>query len=162
MIEIRYRPIGIIRSPFTERRGTPIQPAGAQNIAGTVEIFPEYVAGLKDLQGFSHIFLIYHFHLSEGHALEIKPYMDDQLRGVFATRAPARPNAIGLSLVHLVKVKKDKLHIRNVDIVDGTPLLDIKPYVSAFNSVENEKIGWLEDEVNKVYAAKDEGQFQTT
>jgi tRNA-Thr(GGU) m(6)t(6)A37 methyltransferase TsaA len=150
--EIRYKPIGIIHSPFKQPRGTPIQPAGARNIEGTVEIAPEYVDGLKDIEGFSHIILIYHFHLSKGYSLAVKPYMDDQSRGLFATRAPSRPNPIGISIVRLIRVKENILHIRDVDIVNGTPLLDIKPEV--------EKIGWLKETVNKLSRAKDDGRFR--
>ena len=159
MNEIRYKPIGIIHSPFKQPRGTPIQPAGARDIEGTVEIAPEYVDGLKDIEGFSHIILIYHFHLSKGYSLAVKPYMDDQSRGLFATRAPSRPNPIGISMVRLVRVDGNILLIRDVDIVDGTPLLDIKPYVPEFDTPEVEKTGWLEETVNKLSRAKDDGRF---
>ena len=97
MDEIRYRPIGVIRSPFKNLEGTPIQPAGARGIAGTVEVFPEYVEGLKDIDGFSHIILLYHFHLSKGASLRVKPFMDNCEHGIFAIRGPSRPNPIGLS-----------------------------------------------------------------
>ena len=159
MNEIRYKPIGIIRSPFKQPRGTPIQPAGAQDIEGTAEIASEYMEGLKDIEGFSHIILIYHFHLSTGYSLAVKPYMDDQSRGVFATRAPSRPNPIGISIVRLARIDGNTLHIGGVDIVDGTPLLDIKPYVPQFDAVEADKIGWLEEKVNKLSRAKDDGRF---
>ena len=159
MNEIRYKPIGIIHSPFKEPRGTPIQPAGAQDIEGTVEIASEYVAGLKDIEGFSHIILIYHFHLSMGYLLKAQPYMDEESRGVFATRAPSRPNPIGISIVRLVKVDGNMLHIKDVDMVDGTPLLDIKPYVPQFDTRKVEKIGWLEKRVNKLSKARDDGRF---
>lgn len=158
---IRYKPIGIIHSPFKEPHGTPIQPTAAWDTEGTVEIFPEYVEGLKDIEGFSHIILVYLFHLSKGYTLKVKPYMDDQLRGVFATRAPARPNPIGISIVRLVKVKGEKLYIRDVDIVDGTPLLDIKPYVPEFDVRKVDKTGWLTNNVHKLRKAKDDGRFIT-
>ena len=161
MNEIRYTPIGIIHSPFKEPHGTPIQAAVSRDIEGTVEIFPEYAEGLMDIDGFSHICLIYHFHLSEGFSLKVKPYLDDQLHGVFVTRAPARPNPIGLSIVRLVKIEGVKLYIRDVDIVDGTPLLDIKPYVPEFDVREVERIGWLEKHVHKLRTAKDNGRFIT-
>ena len=156
---IKYRPIGIIHSPFKEPRETPIQPTGARNIDATVELFPEYVEGLKDLEGFSHIILIYHFHLSKHTSLRVKPYMDDELRGVFATRAPSRPNPIGISVVRLVKVEGNILHIQDIDAVDGTPLLDIKPYVPEFDTREVEKIGWLEKRVHRLRETKDDGRF---
>jgi tRNA-Thr(GGU) m(6)t(6)A37 methyltransferase TsaA len=159
MNEIRYKPIGIIHSPFEEPRGTPIQPAGARNIEGTVEIAPEYVEGLEDIEGFSHIILIYHFHLSRGYLLKVKPYMDEESRGLFATRAPSRPNPIGISIVRSVKVDGNMLYIKDVDVVDGTPLLDIKPYVPEFDTRKVEKIGWLKERVNKLSRARDDGRF---
>ena len=144
MNEIKYQPIGIIHSPFKEPRGTPIQPTAAKDVEGTVEVFPEYAEGLKDVDGFSHLILIYHFHLAKRVSLKVKPYMDNNLRGIFATRAPPRPNPIGLSIVQLIKVERNMLHIRDVDVVDGTPLLDIKPYVPEFDLRKVEKTGWLE------------------
>lgn len=159
MNEIRYKPIGIIHSPFREPSGTPIQPAGARDIGSTVEIASEYVKGLEDIEGFSHVILIYHFHLSRGYLLKVKPYMDEKSRGVFATRAPSRPNPIGISIVRLVKVDGNVLYIKDVDIVDGTPLLDIKPYVPEFDTRKVEKIGWLKKKVNKLSRARDDGRF---
>ena len=150
MQEIIYRPIGVIHSPFKETKGMPIQSAGARGVAGTVEVIPECGDGLKDLEGFSHIFLLYHFHLSQGYSLRVKPYLDDSLRGVFATRAPRRPNAIGMSVVRLVGIEGCTLHIEDVDIVDSTPLLDIKPYVPEFDSREVERIGWLAGKAERV------------
>jgi tRNA-Thr(GGU) m(6)t(6)A37 methyltransferase TsaA len=159
MNEIKYKPIGIIHSPFKEPKGTPIQPAGAKGINGIVEIFPEYAEGLTDIGGFSHIILIYHFHLSKGSSLIAKPYMDDEMHGVFAMRGPSRPNSIGISVVHLIKVEGNRLHVRDVDIVDGTPLLDIKPYVPKFDMRQVERIGWLESNVHKLSESKDDGRF---
>jgi tRNA-Thr(GGU) m(6)t(6)A37 methyltransferase TsaA len=159
MNEIKYKPIGIIHSPFKEPKGTPIQPAAAKGINGIVEIFPEYTEGLKDIGGFSHIILIYHFHLSKGSRLIAKPYMDDEMHGVFAMRGPSRPNSIGISVVHLTKVEGNRLHIRDVDIVDGTPLLDIKPYVPKFDIRQVERIGWLESNVHKLSESTDDGRF---
>jgi tRNA-Thr(GGU) m(6)t(6)A37 methyltransferase TsaA len=156
---IIYRPIGAIHSPFKEPRDAPIQSACARDIEGTVEIFPEYSEGLADLEGFSHIILLYHFHLSKGHSLRVKPYLDSELRGVFATRAPARPNPIGMSIVRLVKVEGGKLHVRDVDILDGTPLLDIKPYVPEFDSRSTEKIGWLSGKIGELPETRDDGRF---
>ncbi|WP_367025603.1 tRNA (N6-threonylcarbamoyladenosine(37)-N6)-methyltransferase TrmO [Methylococcus sp. ANG] len=125
-MKIEYQPIGTIHSTFTEPTGMPIQPAGALGIQGTVEIFPEYRAGLQDLDGFSHIILLYHFHRSHGFDLRVIPFMDTEPRGLFATRAPNRPNALGLSVVKLLDIQGCTLPIANVDILDGTPLLDIK------------------------------------
>ena len=159
MNEIKYKPIGVIHSPFKEPNGTPIQPAGAKGTNGIVEIFPEYAEGLKDVEGFSHIILLYHFHLSKRSALIVKPYMDNEMHGVFAMRGPSRPNPIGISVVCLVKVEWNMLHIRDVDIVDGTPLLDVKPYIPEFDIREVERIGWLEKNVHKLSESKDNGRF---
>jgi tRNA-Thr(GGU) m(6)t(6)A37 methyltransferase TsaA len=160
MEEISYRPIGIIRSPYKETEGTPIQTTGAKGVGGTVEILPERAEGLKDLDGFSHIILIYHFHLSKGYSLTVKPFLDDAPRGVFATRAPKRPNAIGFSVVRLVKIEGDTLHIEHVDIVDSTPLLDIKPYVPEFDSKETERIGWLTGRAEKAAKTGADARFK--
>jgi tRNA-Thr(GGU) m(6)t(6)A37 methyltransferase TsaA len=141
---IEFKPIGIIHTPFTTPEGTPIQPAYATDVYGTVEVFEEYQAGLKDLDGFSHIILIYHFHRSQGFSLRLVPFMDTQSRGVFATRAPKRPNPIGLSVVALDSIEDGVLRVQNVDILDGTPLLDIKPYVPEFDSYTAVRTGWLE------------------
>lgn len=160
MQEVRYRPIGVIHSPFKETKGMPIQPAGAQGVAGTVEVIPEYSDGLKDLDGFSHVFLLYHFHLSQGYSLMVKPYLDDSLRGVFATRAPRRPNAIGISVVRLVRIEGCTLHIEDLDIADSTPLLDIKPFVPEFDSREVERTGWLTGKAEKAAEAEADERFK--
>lgn len=139
-----YIPIGIVRSPFTDIAGMPIQPSGARGIRGTIEIHPEFVAGLKDLDGFSRIILIYTFHWCNGYSLEEKPFLDPQPHGIFATRAPKRPNAIGLSIVRLVTIEGNTLEIEDVDILDGTLLLDIKPYVPTFDSYCEAKAGWFD------------------
>lgn len=160
MYDIRYKPIGIIHSPFKDIQGMPIQPAGAEGVAGRVEIEPAYIEGLKDLEGFSHIILIYHFHLSKGYALEVKPFMDDRVHGVFSTRAPRRPNSIGLSVVRLVSVRGHNLEVQDVDIVDGTPLLDIKPYVPKFDVRSVDRIGWLSQRVNRVHDMTADERFR--
>ena len=157
--KITYRPIGIIHSPFREPYGTPIQSVSAQDVEGVVEIFPEYAEGLRDIDGFSHIILIYHFHLSKKFSLIVKPFLDDPSHGVFACRAPARPNPIGISIVRLTKVEKERLYIKDVDIVDGTPLLDIKPYVPDFDQRETEKKGWMEGKLKNLHKMTDDGRF---
>ena len=159
MAEIKYKPIGVVHSPFKEPKGTPIQTAGANNADGTVELFSEYAEGLKDLEGFSHIILIYHFHLSRVSSLMVKPYMDSEVHGVFAIRGPGRPNPIGISVVRLVRIEENILFIRDVDIVNGTPLLDIKPYVPEFDVRKVEKIGWLEKNVHKLSETKADERF---
>jgi tRNA-Thr(GGU) m(6)t(6)A37 methyltransferase TsaA len=159
MKEIKYKPIGIIRSPFRDVNGMPIQPTGARGITGTVEVEPRYADGLQDIEGFSYIILIYHFHLSEGYSLKVKPFLDDRRHGVFSTRAPRRPNPIGMSIVRLVTVEGCTLHIEDVDVVDGTPLLDIKPYVPEFDVREVEKTGWLFGKAGEVHKAKSDERF---
>lgn len=157
---MNFKPIGIVHSPFKEAIGVPIQPKAAKGIKGTIEVFAEFADGLADLDGFSHIILICHFHLAQNYKLKVIPYMDDQQRGVFATRAPSRPNPIGISVVRLNRIVNNILYIQDVDIIDGTPLLDIKPYVPDFDSVENIKIGWLEKRVHKLSTSKDDGRFR--
>ncbi len=161
MVEIKYKPIGVIHSQFKEPKGTPIQPLAAEGVSGTVEVFPEYVEGLKDLEDFSHIILIYHFHLSKKPSLKVKPFMDDQTHGVFSTRAPSRPNPIGISVVRLIAIERNILYIKDVDIVDGTLLLDIKPYVPEFDVRVVDKVGWLEKNVDKLPTSRDDGRFQS-
>jgi tRNA-Thr(GGU) m(6)t(6)A37 methyltransferase TsaA len=157
--KINYRSIGVVHSPLKEPRDAPIQPAGAGDLEATVEVFPEYAEGLADLEGFSHIILIYHFHLTQAHPLRVVPFLDTEERGVFATRAPARPNPIGMSIVRLVSVEGRELRVREVDILDGTPLLDIKPYVPAFDFRSVEKIGWLSGRLDKLPGTRDDGRF---
>jgi tRNA-Thr(GGU) m(6)t(6)A37 methyltransferase TsaA len=122
----------------------PIQPFFAEGVEGTVEIHQPYARGLKDLSGFSHIYLIHFLHLAGPGKLLVKPFLDDKIRGIFATRSPTRPNRIGLSIVELVGISGNILNIRNVDVVDGTPLLDIKPYVPQFDQVNATRVGWFE------------------
>lgn len=159
MDEVSYKPIGVVHSPFKEPKGTPIQPSGAEGVNGTIEVYPQYAEGLKDVEGFSHIILIYHFHLSQETSLKEKPFMDDEEHGVFAMRGPSRPNPIGISIVRLTRIEENILHIQDVDILDGTPLLDIKPYVPEFDIREVEKIGWLDKNVHKLKTTKDDGRF---
>ena len=157
---IELKPIGIINTPFTKPEGMPIQPTGATGIRGTIDLFDEYHAGLKDLEGFSHIMLLYHFHRSQGFNLQVVPFMDSELRGLFATRAPKRPNPIGISVVQLDKIENGVLHIQNVDIMDGTPLLDIKPYVPEFDSPQNIRTGWLGQARKTVSGRKSDDRFK--
>ena len=138
----------------------PIQPAGGDGVEGTVEVFEQYRAGLKDLDGFSHIVLLCHFHRSQGFSLHVVPYLDSKVRGVFATRAPKRPNPIGLSVVQLDRIEDGVLHIRNLDILDGTPLLDIKPYVPEFDSPVEVRTGWLEEARKTVSDRTSDNRFR--
>ncbi|MFH1681052.1 MAG: tRNA (N6-threonylcarbamoyladenosine(37)-N6)-methyltransferase TrmO [Candidatus Eisenbacteria bacterium] len=143
-MKIEFKPIGVIRTPFKELEGMPIQPTGAAGVRGTVEVLPDLAEGLEDLEGFSHVVLIYHFHRAAPPKLRVTPFLDSEKRGVFATRAPSRPNPIGLSVVRLVRVEGATLHVENVDILDGTPLLDIKPHVPDLDAPRADRLGWLE------------------
>ena len=140
---ITYQPIGRIKTPFKNIEDMPIQPGGAQGIEGKVIIHHNYQKGLKDLAGFSHVYLLYHFHKVVDHKLRVIPFLDTEPRGVFSTRAPKRPNPIGLSVVKIIQIKEAILTVENVDMLNNTPLLDIKPYVSAFDHHETIRIGWL-------------------
>jgi tRNA (adenine37-N6)-methyltransferase len=157
--KIFFVPIGTIHSPFTEPAGMPIQPAGAAGVRGRIIIDPEFQAGLADLAGFSRIILIYPFHRSCGYSLEVIPFLDTRPHGIFATRAPRRPNAIGLSIVRLVEVNGNELAIEGVDILDGTPLLDIKPYVPAFDAFPEGRAGWFETCNNSADAARSDQRY---
>jgi tRNA-Thr(GGU) m(6)t(6)A37 methyltransferase TsaA len=154
-----YNPIGIIRTPFKQAAGMPIQPSGAKGVKGTIELKPEYMDGLKDLEGFSHIILIYHFHKSKKQELVVTPFLDSKTHGVFATRAPNRPNPVGISIVKLLKIEFNILYLENVDIIDKTPLIDIKPYVPEFDKPSSVKTGWLEKKKRNVIFKKSDGRF---
>ncbi|MBN2399602.1 MAG: tRNA (N6-threonylcarbamoyladenosine(37)-N6)-methyltransferase TrmO [Candidatus Aminicenantes bacterium] len=146
-------PIGVIRSEHIKPEQTPIQPVYAKGCQGQVDVFPEFSEGLCDLEGFSHIYLIYCFHKAGAAKLIVKPFLQDVNRGVFATRAPCRPNAIGVSIVKLLRREGRILHVEGIDVLDGTPLLDIKPYVSRFDRISSKRNGW-QDEVNEKTARK--------
>ncbi len=153
MEKIILNPIGIIHTPFKDPKGIPIQPKSGKGIKATVEVFPEYIDGLIDLDGFSHLILLFHFHLSKGYSLKVIPFVDDVQHGVFATgvfatRAPRRPNGIGLSIVKNIKIEKNIIYIENIDIVDGTPLLDIKPYIPESIAAEEIRVGWLSNKLS--------------
>jgi tRNA-Thr(GGU) m(6)t(6)A37 methyltransferase TsaA len=148
-MKIMMRPIGVIHSPFTEKDRTPIQSVRSQAI-GLVEIYPEFADGLKDIEDLTHIHLLYIFHKSFGYTLQIKPFLDDHEHGIFATRYPCRPNPIGMSTVRLLFRQENALTIEGVDVLDGTPLLDIKPYVPDFDlRTENVRVGWYETRSKK-------------
>ena len=158
--QIIYKPIGIIYSPFKSIEGVPIQPAGADGIKGKIKVYKKYLNGLMNLEGFSHIILLYHFHLSRGYSLKVIPFLKNQEKGVFATRAPKRPNQIGISVVKIDQIEGNIINISNVDILNGTPLLDIKPYSSFFDNVKNEKNGWLSQKINDVNKIKSDKRFK--
>jgi tRNA-Thr(GGU) m(6)t(6)A37 methyltransferase TsaA len=141
---IIFHPIGIVRSPFQKQEGTPLQPVYSEGTRAKVIVFPPYVAALKDLEGFSHVWLLCYFDRACPWQPVILPYKDTQERGLFATRAPSRPNAIGMSVVKLVGIKENEIEIEGVDILDNTPLLDIKPYVVKVDSIPKANSGWLD------------------
>lgn len=159
-MNITYKSIGIIHSPFVNIEGMPVQSAGAKDIKGTIEINEEFSGGLAGVDGFSHIILIYSFHKSKGFDLKVKPFLSEEKHGVFSTRAPKRPNAIGISVVKLLSLKNNILEIENVDILDGTPLLDIKPYVPEFDIHKVERSGWLENKQFNVNETKSDKRFK--
>ena len=159
-MEIIYTPIGVIYTPFKEIDGMPIQPSGATGVAGRVEVSQEYQNGLADLDGFSHIILIYHFHQARGFSLTVTPFLDRRPRGLFATRAPKRPNPIGLSVVKLLRIETSVLFVENIDVLDQTPLLDIKPYVPEFDHFPADRIGWLEKNQGSVQTKRSDDRFK--
>lgn len=156
---ITYQPIGIIHSPFQSAENMPIQPTAAAGIQGTVEVFAPFAGGLQDMEGFSHVFLLYHLHRAAAARLSVIPFLDSQPRGLFATRAPCRPNPIGLSVVRLLGVDGRVLRVENIDILDETPLLDIKPYVPEFDGVQAERTGWFAVARERVQNKQSDGRF---
>jgi tRNA-Thr(GGU) m(6)t(6)A37 methyltransferase TsaA len=158
-MEIRYRPIGIIHSPFTVLEEMPIQPTSEASAPGRVDVDPTFAEGLKDLEGFSHVILLYHLHRVRRTDLQVVPFLGSEQRGVFATRAPTRPNPIGLSVVKLLRIEGNQLHLGNVDILDGTPLLDIKPYIPIFDHPNRIRIGWLENVKSHLRSVQSDDRF---
>lgn len=140
---ISYAPVAHMRTPFTNVRGMPIQPVGARGVAGSIEVLPEFAEGLADIEGFSHLLVIYHLHQCQGFTLRVKPFLDNDEHGVFATRSPRRPNPIGISVLRLTGITGNRLHVENVDMLDGTPVLDIKPYVPTFDVWDADRTGWF-------------------
>jgi tRNA-Thr(GGU) m(6)t(6)A37 methyltransferase TsaA len=158
--EIRFKPIGVLRSPFKDLKNMPIQPTSRNSASGHAEVLSEYLAALKDLDGFSHAMILYHFHKVERCDLQVTPFLDDAPRGVFSTRAPTRPNPIGLSVLPISAVEGCKVHFAKIDVLDGTPLLDIKPYVPDFDRPEKVRTGWLAEAKGKVADARSDGRFE--
>ena len=161
-MNINLKQIATIRSPLCSLVDMPIQPKGAKDIYATIEFKDEFKEGLKDLDGFSHVYLIYYFHKVNEHKLSVIPFNDktDTPRGVFSTRTPVHPNSIGLSVVELVDVKDNIVTIKGVDILDGTPLIDIKPYIENFDKVEGEvKSGWMKSSAKEVEEKRSDERF---
>jgi len=145
--EFTISPIGLIHTPFHQAKGTPIQGAVSSDAQGVVELLPEFLSGLRDLADFERVWLIYLLDRAAAPRMQVRPYLEDKEHGVFATRAPARPNPIGLTAVRLLGIEGNRLLIADVDMLDGTPLLDIKPYVPAFDCFEVERVGWYQDKI---------------
>ena len=159
MDSIVFRPIGVIHTPYDDLAGMPIQPTGARGVAGEVHVFEEYAEGLADLDGFSHIYLFYHFHRNDGYRLKVTPFMDTVERGLFSTRAPRRPNMLGMSVVRLESVRGTVLRVVGADVLDGTPLLDIKPYVAQFDAAPADRFGWLETAADQAQTLVSDSRF---
>jgi len=159
MQQITYKPIGIIHTPFLTLNNIPIQNVGATEEIATIEIFPEFAEGLKDLEGFSHIILLYHLHLVQNSALIVKPFMDTVPRGIFATRSPIRPNPIGFTIVKLVGINNNLLTIKHFDMLNNTPLLDMKPYISTIDEIKDSKSGWLTGKIQNFETTKSDSRF---
>ncbi len=155
----KIKPIGIIHSPHNSIKDMPIQPKGALEVEGYVIVDEEYAAGLQDLDGFSHIYLLYSFHEAKRIELRVKPFMDEQTRGVFATRSPLRPNHIGISIVKLIRVEGNKLFVRGIDVLDKTPLLDIKPYIEKFDAVQESVSGWQQASDEEIRKKRSDNRF---
>lgn len=152
-------PIGTIHTPYTNLEEMPIQPSGAADTLGTLIIDPAYKEGLKDLDGFSHVYVLYHFHKATRSELLVTPFMDTEVRGVFATRSPLRPSHIGMSVTQIVSVKDNIVTLKGIDVLDGTPLLDIKPYIPQFDAVSNVKTGWMNKNKTEVSNTVSDSRF---
>ena len=160
MTSITFQPIGIVHSPFKKPEGTPIQSIAAKDTEAVIEVFPEFAKGLTDIEGFSHIYILFHLHLAQKKELMVVPFLDNTAHGVFATRSPGRPKSIGISVVCLDKVIDNKLYIKNIDILDGSPVLDIKPYIPQFDVFKTTKNGWYDNKKTKLEEQKDDGRFK--
>ncbi len=156
---ITYSPIGYFKTPHKDIKGMPIQPTGASGVLGSVEVLPEFRDGLLDLDGFSHVIMLYHLHEVCGHELLVTPFLDTQEHGIFATRSPKRPNPIGLSIMRLNAVSDDTVFLENVDVLDGTPVIDIKPYVPDFDVWPADRVGWFEGKSNNAVTHRSDGRF---
>ncbi len=158
-MDVIFRPIGVIHTPFKDLDEMPIQPTSDTSGPGTVEVFPEFAPGLQDLEGFSHVYLLYYLHKVCQSKLVVTPFLDSQPRGIFATRGPSRPNPLGLSLVELVRVEENLLVVQGIDVLDETPLLDIKPYVPEFERTDDVRIGWLAQARGRIRDQRSDNRF---
>ncbi|MBN2485780.1 MAG: tRNA (N6-threonylcarbamoyladenosine(37)-N6)-methyltransferase TrmO [Bacteroidales bacterium] len=159
MNNISYRPIGIVHSEYKKPEGTPIQPVASIGSEAVIEILPEFAEGLTDLEQFSHIWVLFHMHQARYKQLKVVPFLDSVSHGIFATRSPGRPNPIGISVVILNRIEGNRLYVKNIDIIDGSPVIDIKPFIAQFDVYENTNSGWFEGKAHKLENIKDDGRF---
>lgn len=157
--DITYHPIGVVESPHRRPEGMPIQPAGARGFRGSLRLRPEFAAALADLDGFSHVIVLYHFHQAGPFQPKVTPFLDRQPRGLFATRAPRRPNPIGLSVLRIVGIEGALIEVEDIDILDGTPVLDVKPYVPAFDAPADVRTGWMEQNAQRAESMRADDRF---
>lgn len=158
-MNITYQPIGYFNTPHTDVRGMPIQPSGAGEVHGTITVLPEFCEGLRDIEDFSYLIVLYHLHEICGQELTVTPFLDNSPHGIFATRSPKRPNPVGLSVIKLVGVAGDTLLLRNVDVLDGTPVIDIKPYVPDFDVWPARRVGWFEGKSGNATSTRSDDRF---
>lgn len=152
---IEFTPIGYAKTPFEQIDNMPVQGAGISKDIGELILNEEYMLGLDDLNGFSHIYVVFHIHKSEGYKLKVKPFLDNVHRGIFATRSPKRPNAIGLSIVEIERIEANRIFVRGIDLLNGTPILDIKPYIQSFDNIKNTRDGWYDRGLDPLTALSD-------
>ncbi len=158
--EITYEPIGFFRSPFSDIKGMPIQPVGGMDYEGSIEILAEFRDGLKDLEGFSHLIVLSHLHRIKGYDLLVKPFLDNNYHGIFATRSPKRPNPVGFSIMEIRQVTATGVDLRGIDVIDGTPVIDIKPYVADFDIWQASRFGWFEGKSGQATRHKSDDRFR--
>lgn len=158
-MNIAYKPIGYFKTPYTDIKGMPIQPVGGYGVEGVIDVLPEYAKGLKDLEGFSHVFVLYHLHQIEGFDLMVKPFLDTDRHGIFATRSPKRPNPIGLSVMRLKGILGSLVFLEGIDVLNETPVIDIKPYVADFDRCDADRFGWFEGKSQRATHHRSDDRF---
>jgi tRNA-Thr(GGU) m(6)t(6)A37 methyltransferase TsaA len=161
MDNFSFQSIGVVHSEFDTPQGTPIQAAANDSASGTIEIFPDFHQGLQDLEGFEYIYVLYVFDRAAESTLLVQPFLDKNSHGVFATRAPRRPNAIGISVLKLHRIENGMIYVDDLDMLNGTPVLDIKPFVPQFDNRSTDRIGWLKKTVAKMDETLDDGRFSS-
>lgn len=158
-MNVTYTPIGYFKTPFTDIKGMPIQPVGGYGVEGVIDVLPEFVGGLQDLEGFSHVFVLYHLHQIKGYDLIVKPFLDKDHHGIFATRSPKRPNPIGLSVMRLKGIAGSLVFLEGIDVLNETPVIDIKPYVADFDRCEADRFGWFEGKSQRAVNHRSDDRF---